>query len=125
MKTFEKRSTIDLSGFGGGYEETCQILLAIGKKWIENKPFSIWEGKGSLKKKYLDGKDGLRPTLFKELERAIDSNNITGTQADVVMCHLWYIHKHGRAKWLKDAKKHREPSDFFEWPQEGSKLLKK
>lgn len=124
MKTFEKRTTIDISGFKGGYEETCQILLAIGEKWIKGKPLSIWEDGKGLKKRYLDGKNGLRPAFFKGLKEAINSDDVTGAQAGAVMGHLCYIHKHGRNKWIEDAKEHRDSKDFYEWPKEGSMLLK-
>ena len=126
MKTFEKRATIYLSCFRfAEYEGECQILLDIGEKWIEGKPLSIWKDEGKLRKKYLDGKNGLRTAFLKGLKEAMNSDDVTGAQARTVMENLWYIHKHGRDKWIEDAKKHRDLKDFYEWPKEGSILLKK
>ena len=55
MKIFKKRKTIDISGFGGCYEETCQILLAIGEEWFKNKPLSMWKWKKEKKSGYWYG----------------------------------------------------------------------
>ncbi len=43
MTTFK---TVDISGFGGGYEATCQRMLLRGRAWLQEHPdfdFSVYE----------------------------------------------------------------------------------
>ena len=118
----QTRITMDISGMGGNYEATCQKMLAIGLKWIKDKPTSIWNRSGPTHAKSKDGKTIIEVYgLFQSNKQLKPLENIwhkeikdyTGAMHEAVMRHLTYIHKNGYDTWLKDARNTRSPEDFY------------
>lgn len=107
-----KRKTIDISGMGGGYEATCQLILSIGLEWIKDKPLEIWKGTGPTRAR--DRKTGTEIRFYglmqtgkpiRKLERiwSREIKDYTGAMHQAVLSHLHYIHRHGYEKWLEEV----------------------
>jgi len=100
--------TIDISGFGGGYEATCQAMLIAGMEWLKEHPSFTFEGY----KAYRNITGIVVPPetqLAKELDDILlkaARDDMTGAQHQAVISHLAYIQAHGHEQWLEDAKKH-------------------
>lgn len=104
IKNEKPFKTIDISGMGGGYERTCQLMLKDGIKFIKNKPLSIWEGTHKFKNIY--GILVTKSPELKKLEKLWEKKyDYTGAMHQAVMEHLAYIHKYGYEKWLESFPK--------------------
>ena len=98
--------TVDISGFGGGYEQTCQKMLRNGIEFLKGKPDFDWSGYIQYKNVY-----GIC-TAVNEDAKALDdaikegTDGTTGAMHQAVIGHLAYVHKNGYEAWLKEAQKH-------------------
>ena len=99
--------TIDISGFGGSYEEMCQRMLRRGVKFLEDNPDFDFSGYKQYKDIYgiciAESEDA------KALDDAImggDDSPPTGAMHQAVVNHLAYIHKYGYDAWIEAAQKH-------------------
>lgn len=106
--------TIDVSGMGGGYEHTCQRMLANGRKYLSDNP----DFSSELAYKGFEGVTGICIAASigaKNFDQIIlfGIDDCTGAMHQVVVGHLLYIAKHGEEKWL-DAFKDR-PKRYYEW----------
>ena len=114
-----KTRTASISGFGGGYEDTCQRMLWRGVAYLAEvqPPLEIWEGTHSY-----EGVFGLLVTGegLKELEAAVmrGEDNVTGAQHQAVMGHLRVIHEHGVDWWIDHLREHSGDARIFEWEGE-------
>lgn len=100
----EMIQTIDISGFGGGYEATCQKMLRRGLKFLEEHPnfdFHAYRAPARVFGVCIgEGEDA------KALDQAItEGMDATGAMHHSVISHLAYIHKHTYEGWLTEAKK--------------------
>jgi hypothetical protein len=106
-----------LSGFGGGYEDTCQRMLWRGVRWLKEKqpPVEIWAGASSYENVYgvliTEGDD------LKALEEyMLRDTDCTGAMHQCVMGHICFIHKNGIEKWREELGPVRQkPGDSFIW----------
>lgn len=113
--------TFDISGFGGGYEDTCQRMLWRGVAYLaEVKPDpAMWSGAKEYQNVY-----GLLITEGAELqalEKAIilPDDDATGAMHQAVMGHLRFIHLNGVDAWREHMRPHRtEPGGEFVWQGE-------
>jgi len=92
-----KIRTIDISGMGGGYEHTCQLMLKAAEEYLEKssvspKEFGPW---GTAK---TDNARAFQDTIVKA-----SGNDCTGAMMDAVVGNALYIHAHGRDAWLRKA----------------------
>lgn len=96
--------TVDISGFGGGYEAGCQKMLLNGLKYLKEHPIFDFEVYKT------------NPQVFglcigegessEALDKAInDGVEPSGAMHHAVISHLAYIHKHGYEGWLEKARK--------------------
>jgi hypothetical protein len=97
--------TVDISGFGGGYEICCQMMLQQGLEYIAAHP--------ELDPKF-KGFENIFGLLMddnadaKALSQAVTvETDATGAMHQAVIGHLMRIWKYGRAKWMKDCGKTR------------------
>lgn len=88
--------TIDVSGFGGGYENCCQQMLKKGLEWLKKHP-------------KFDFKKGYKPTenpQIKELDEAMTKGlDPTGAMYGAVLGHLKSIHECGYDAWIEYFRK--------------------
>ena len=96
--------TVNISGFGGGYEYNCQLMLRAGMKYLKVKKDFDWSGYETTRGIYgiCQAKGNDAKKLDDVLLKA--SNDCTGAMHQCVVSHLRYIHKSGYEKWLKDCK---------------------
>jgi len=96
--------TLDISGFGGSYEEGCQRILWFGLEWIKDKPLDVWEDTYSYRNVtglLITGTklDGLEKILSED--KFLNEGGMTGAMHHASFSHLYYIHKNGYKAWLK------------------------
>jgi len=96
--------TIDISGFGGGYEAGCQKMLLNGLKFLNEHPNFDWNAY-----KEYRGVFGLtiaESSEAKELDDAVCQDvEPSGAMHSAVISHLAHINKHGYDGWIREAKK--------------------
>lgn len=95
--------TVNISGFGGGYELCCQKMLWNGIRWIQGNP----ELAGDLEFQQYENVTGLcvaknanADALEKAMMNGVDG--ITGAMHHVVCMHLSYIGRNGLKKWISE-----------------------
>ena len=105
--------TVDISGFGGGYEDVCQQMLRNGIEWLKAHP----DFKGVMKTfKNVTGLAIPENDDAKALEAAMMAgiSDATGAMHHAVSSHLYYIAKHGYEGWIKMAEE-KIPDRIYEW----------
>lgn len=110
------RRTVDISGFGGGYEDVCQRMLARGVAYLAEvkPPVEMWD-RGLKQSPNIIGIAIAESDGVKALEDAMmaGEDDVTGAMHQAVLNHLAYIHKHGEDGWLAELQKHgREPMEW-------------
>ena len=90
--------TLEISGFGGGYEQTCQSMLTRALKWasehdMNEVKYQGWEGVYGLYLAKSDAAKDLDRTMFEGLD-------CTGAMHQSVVIHLMFIIRRGYAEWL-------------------------
>ncbi len=96
--------TIDISGFGGGYEAGCQKMLLNGLKFLNEHPNFDW----SAYKEYrgVIGVTIAESCEAKKLDEAVCQGvEPSGAMHSAVISHLAYINKHGYDGWVAEAEK--------------------
>lgn len=107
--------TVDISGFGEGYENTCQLMLRNGERFFKENPEIA-------KKAVYKGFSGVTGILnsesleAKQLDTAILEGNddATGAMHQIVVSHLMFIMKKGREAWVRELGS-KKPGRIFEW----------
>ena len=104
--------TIDISGFGGGYEATCQKMLLNGLRFLKDKPDFDWSGYRTFENVYgiCSAVNDNAQALDKAIMNGID--DATGAMHQAVIFHLSYIHQHSYEEWLAEAQ--REGREIIE-----------
>lgn len=85
--------TVEISGMGGSYEDSCQKMLYAGIKHMKkNAPFEF-----AIEDNYIDYED----EKMKELEKAMLSvcDDCTGAMFHCVASHLHSINEYGKTAW--------------------------
>jgi hypothetical protein len=113
--------TLEISGFGGGYEGTCQTMLTRGLKWASEHDFNGLEYQG------YEGVYGFlkaKTEAAKDLDRALFADRIdaTGAMHQTVVNHLLFILHEDYATWLNQGGLAREIE--IDDPERGAALLK-
>lgn len=105
-------NSVDISGFGGAYEFTCQRMLWNGIEFVEAHP-GIKEYK-FVTYKNVTGLCGSSCDNARMLEAAIMAgvDDATGAMFHAVVGHVLYIANNGREKWLQEIAKD-EPGRLF------------
>jgi len=113
--------TLNISGLGGRYEDTCQRMLWKGVAYLsEMKPpfFELWEGL-----RQNDNTIGIAITegkQLKELEEAMTTgeDDVIGYIHQAVLNHLRLIHNSGVDGWLEEARRRGLDDRIFTWQGE-------
>jgi hypothetical protein len=106
---------MDLSGFGGSYENNCQIMLHAGLKWLEEHP----EEKNGLKFEEYKNIYGViipKNQIAKQLESIVVSagNDCTGAMVHAVIGTLLWVAKYSWSEFLVKVEK-EAPDRIYEW----------
>jgi len=114
IKDEESFITVDISGMGGGYERSCQLMLRAGIEYLKDKPDFVWDYKKYENIYGICWSDSEQANeLDKVLMDATGEFGCTGAMHQCVISHLSYIHKNGYDKWLEDCKDRQ-----YTYPQE-------
>ena len=112
-----KRTTVDQSGFGGGYENTIQKMLWNGIRVVEENPefaeralksYRAFQGVFGVAEPMNEEGKQFDELLMEGVEDA------TGAMHHQVVKQLCYIAQNGREKWLEEIRKD-DPKRIFEW----------
>jgi len=101
MKYEYPECTDVISGFGGGYEKTCQQMVIKGMRWFDKHPdakpeFSGYKGiYGVISEDNADAK-----SLSDFITEGVDC---TGAMHQACIQHILYAHKVGWEQYLKEA----------------------
>lgn len=91
-----KIRTVDISGFGGGYENACQLMLKAALDFMESTPVHPKEFEYSV------GKTANAKAMQDKMLDAVN-RDCTGAMMSATLSHAFYIHAHGREAWLTEA----------------------
>ena len=97
-----------ISGFGSGYEDTCQKMVIRGMKWFDAHPKADPQFHGNkniygiITEDNQDAKD-----LTKTIMKGLDA---TGAMHQACMSHIFYAHKNGWKKYLEEVLKRETAS---------------
>jgi len=114
METQTFRHTDDMgeiSGFGGGYEKTCQDMLEAGVKWLNEHTKPDLQAK-TLKNVY--GIFSAESDDAKAMETAVlaaTGGDCTGAMHHAVMSRLFYIAQNGWDQYCAELRKHEAAGD--------------
>lgn len=91
----------EISGFGGGYEKTCQAMLDAGLQWFDENPsadphFKGYEGVYGILSEDNDDANALSEAALKAA-----NGDCTGAMHHAVMIHSLWIKKNGWEAYVK------------------------
>lgn len=111
-----RKATVNISGFGAGYEDACQRMLWKGVAYLAEvqPPVDIWDG--AKQSANIIGVMSTEGAGLKALEAAVTQGepDITGAMHQAVMNHLAYIHRNGVDGWLNEVSQ-QAPQRVIEW----------
>lgn len=110
--------TWDITGFGGGYEETCQTMLWNAVRFVSEKDClgrNIDREVKSEQSPQIYGIAINKGKYGKEFDKAMMKGieDATGAMHHCATNHALYIQKHGYKKWFEEIKKHRKDEQFY------------
>jgi len=103
IKDDDPFDTINITGFGGGYERAVQMGLRAGIKWLAEHPDMKFDHEqySNILGVCATNEDN---TLAKELDQVLldaMGGDMTGAQHQVLINHLYFIHTKGHDTWLE------------------------
>lgn len=108
----------EISGFGGGYEDTCRQMVVLGLNWLKEHPtaepqFSGYKGiYGIIHDDNQDAKD-----LLKAMTDGVDC---TGAMVQATVGHVMAIHSRSSWDWyVEDSKRRGLPKTLEEAAAKG------
>ncbi len=112
---FKKIITLDLSGFGGGYENHCQLLLQAGLDILEERPeLDAKIGSDSaMRDEFCQMMSKRALQAYPEAER--EANGSTGAQVGVASSAALFIKRKGRIAWIAEVFRIGRQADLYEW----------
>ena len=100
----------EISGFGGGYEQTCRNMVVAGLQWFDENPEADPKYK-VFKDVYgicIDDNDDAKALDKVLLEAA--KNDCTGAMHQACVGHIFYVRKNGWEKYCEEMRK-KDDSD--------------
>lgn len=101
----------ELSGFGGGYEESCRKMVVAGMEWIDAHPNC------DLSYKEFEGIYGMTTDEsddMKEMQTQMNiviNNAASGAMMQCCSGHIMFAHKNGWDKYMEEmTSEEKEPS---------------
>ena len=117
---------VDISGFGGPYENACQTMLQRWLNWYRGKSFD------ELFPLQPNGKRKLAEDVEKKLMILVDDIGPSGAMWGATLSHFAHIKKHGYEAWIKFGEQRNriiewDPQDriHFDSPEEAFEAGKK
>ena len=100
----------EISGFGGGYEETCRMMLRAGMEWWDAHPQAnpVFKGFRNVFGLITEENDDAR-ALTAAIEAGAGEGGCTGAMHQAVVNACMFIKGHGWPAYVEEMKK-RPPS---------------
>ena len=96
--------TVSISGFGGGYEATCQKMLRNGMRFLVDKPVFDWGAYQSFQN--VTGLCIAEGDEAKALDKAVCAGlEPTSAMHHIVISHLAFIHQNSYDAWIAEGEK--------------------
>lgn len=106
MRKGDGMKRVDISGFGGPYENACQTMLQRFIEWGKDKSFE------ELFPRQPNGKRKLSEQADKELTKLVDDIGPSGAMFWSTISHFSFIHKKGYDAWIKLGEKRNRIIDW-------------
>lgn len=95
----------EISGFGGGYEETCRAMVVAGLEWLDQNPqanpeFSHYSNVYGIINKENDDAKALSEAVV-----AAANHDCTGAMHQATISHILWIKKNGWDKYVENMTK--------------------
>lgn len=101
----------DMSGFGGGYEAACRVMVLAGADFLDKHPgFRVSAQEIEQVFGIVDAKDSMTAELMKAMNAAV-GNTATGAMMHQAVLHVAWINGRGWDAYVAEMKKPVEPSD--------------
>lgn len=97
----------EISGFGGGYEKTCQNMLEAGVKWLNEHTAADLKMTEYQNIYGILNADSDDAKALEKVVVAAANNDCTGAMHQAVMSRLNYIAKNGWASYCAELRKHK------------------
>ena len=95
----------EISGFGGGYEQTCRNMLAAGLEWLDAHPFSVPQFQGIRGVYGIISEDNPDAEQLSAAVVAAANGDCTGAMHQAVISHCLYVRKFGWDAYCAEMRK--------------------
>ena len=100
----------EISGFGGGYEQTCRNMLAAGLEWWDANPkadprFQGYEGVYGILGEDNDDAKALTKAVIDA-----SGGDATGAMHQATISHVFFVRKNGWEKYCEEMRSREDPS---------------
>ena len=97
-----------ISGFGGGYEATCQKMVIAGMEWIDQNPTANPKFKEYKNIYGIINEENPEAKSLTDHMLSVTGGNCTGAMMQATVNHVLYAAKNGWEKYIQEIT--REPS---------------
>lgn len=98
----------EISGFGGGYEQTCRNMVAAGMEWFDANPDADPKFKGNESIYGLILEDNEDAKALSAAVVAAANGDCTGAMHQATVSHCLYARKNGWEKYCEAMRKDRD-----------------
>jgi len=98
----------EISGFGGGYEQTCRDMVLAGVEWLEKNPNVDPKFKGYKNVFGLILKDNVDAKKLSKVVVGASGGDCTGAMHQAAISHILFIKKNGWKKYVKEMERKGE-----------------
>ena len=95
----------EISGFGGGYEQTCRNMLKAGLKWLDENPQANPEFHGYKNVYGIITEDNEDAKKLSSIVIEASDNDCTGAMHQAVITSILWIRKNGWENYVKSMSK--------------------
>ena len=105
----------EISGFGGGYEDQCRMMVLAGAQWLEDHPnadpkFSSIKGVFGIVNEENDDAKALVEAMVAPTRDAEGHSGVTGAMVHACTRHVWFIKCNNWDKYVEEMSK-KDPEE--------------
>ncbi len=98
----------EISGFGGGYEETCRAMLKAGLEWLDANPKADPQFHGYKNVYGIISEDNADAKALSKAAVAAADDDCTGAMHQAVITSVFWIRKNGWEKYVEVMSKEEQ-----------------
>ena len=99
----------EISGFGGGYEDTCRRMVVAGLEWLGAHPDADPQFHGYKNVYGLCMEDNEDAKALTKAMTAPPNNDCTGAMHQATVSHALWIHRHSWQEYVDYMRSHTRP----------------